>query len=77
MLLTEYDEAAAMGLFKEEGRKEGWEEGRKEGRAEGKILGAVETCKDLGMDNNSIVQRLMTKFSLTRTEAESYVLATA
>ncbi len=69
MLLTEYDEAAAMELFKEEGRKEG--------REEGKILGAVETCKDLGMDNNSIVQRLMTKFSLTRTEAESYVLATA
>lgn len=32
MLLTEYNEAEVMELFKEDGRKEGKEEGREEGR---------------------------------------------
>ena len=31
MLLTEYNEAETMELFKEEGREEGRKEGRKEG----------------------------------------------
>ena len=31
MLLTEYNEAATMELFREEGKKEGREEGKKEG----------------------------------------------
>ena len=31
MLLTEYNEAATMELFREEGQKEGREEGKKEG----------------------------------------------
>ena len=35
MLLTEYNEAETMELFREDGRKEGLEEGRKEGRNEG------------------------------------------
>lgn len=35
MLLTEYNEAEAMELFKEEGRQQGRVEGRAEGRAEG------------------------------------------
>ena len=39
MLLTEYNEAKAMELFREEGREEGRAEGRKEGRAEGRAQG--------------------------------------
>ena len=37
MLLTEYNEAEQMELFKEDGRREGRAEGRVEGRAEGII----------------------------------------
>ena len=36
MLLTEYNEAEAMELFREEGREEGRAEGRAEGREEGR-----------------------------------------
>ena len=42
MLLTEYNEAQAMELFREEGRAEGRAEGRVEGRAEGRAEGRVE-----------------------------------
>lgn len=42
MLLTEYNEAQAMELFREEGRAEGRAEGRVEGRAEGRIEGRAE-----------------------------------
>ncbi len=35
MLLTEYNEAEQMELFREDGRKEGLAQGRAEGRAEG------------------------------------------
>ena len=34
MLLTEYNEAEVMELFKEDGRREGREEGREEGQTE-------------------------------------------
>ena len=39
MLLTEYNEAETMELFREEGRKEGRQEGRQEGRKEGRADG--------------------------------------
>lgn len=53
MLLTEYNEAEVMELFKEDGRKEGREEGRKEGREEGKILARYED----GMPVEQIAQK--------------------
>ena len=40
MLLTEYNEAEQMELFREEGREEGRAEGREEGREEGRVEGA-------------------------------------
>ena len=46
MLLTEYNEAKAMELFREEGREEGRAEGRKEGRAEGRKEGRAEGRKE-------------------------------
>lgn len=48
MLLTEYNEAETMELFKEEGRMEGRAEGRMEGRAEGRIEGRAEGEDRLG-----------------------------
>ena len=45
MLLTEYNEAEAMELFKEDGRREGRKEGRKEGRREGRTDQAIETAE--------------------------------
>ena len=42
MLLTEYNEAEQMELFKEDGRREGRAEGRVEGRAEGRVEGRAE-----------------------------------
>ena len=41
-LLTEYNEAEQMELFKEDGRREGRAEGRVEGRAEGRVEGRAE-----------------------------------
>ena len=45
--------------------------------ARGKILGTVETCKDLGLSNAEIIQRLIDKFGLSQSEAEAYVLLPA
>ena len=42
MLLTEYNEAEQMELFKEDGRREGRAEGEIIGRAEGEIIGRAE-----------------------------------
>lgn len=42
--------------------------------AEGKVLGAVETMRDLDMDNETIIERIMKKYDLNRDEAEAYVL---
>ena len=48
MLLTEYNEAETMELFKEEGRAEGRREGRAEGRLEGRAEGRREGEDRLG-----------------------------
>ena len=42
MLLTEYNEAKTMEMFKEEGREEGRVEGLVEGRVEGRVEGLVQ-----------------------------------
>lgn len=47
------------------------------GREEGKIIGTVETYRDMGLDNNSIIKRLVEKYGLSRSKAEAYVLETA
>ena len=62
---------------KEEGRKEGRREGRKEGRVkgreEGKILGAIETMRDDGKDEQAIVSRLTSKYDLSAKQAKRYL----
>ena len=76
MLLTEYNEAEQMELFRQDGVKEGRKEGRKEGQKEGKILGTIETMRDDGKDDQAIIARLIKKYGLTEKEAEGYVLPT-
>lgn len=46
-ILTEYDEAETMELFKEEAREEGRKEGRAEGIAKGREEGREEAREEL------------------------------
>ena len=45
--------------------------------ARGAIIGAVGAYCDLGVSNNEIINKIMEKYDLSRTEAEAYVLASA
>ena len=58
MLLTEYNEAKAMELFKEEGREEGRIEGRLEGRVEGFELFALLVKRLLELGRSEDVARI-------------------
>ncbi|MBQ9564615.1 MAG: hypothetical protein IJU98_03405 [Synergistaceae bacterium] len=46
MLLTEYDEAATMEMFREDGRREGRLEGQREGRREGYFQALASLVRD-------------------------------
>ena len=63
------------------GRDEGWNAGlnagRNEGRNEGVIIGTVTTLRDIGMDDRTIISKIMDKYGLTQEMAESYVLTPA
>ena len=51
MLLTEYNEAETMQMFKEEGREEGFAEGRAEGLEEGHTKG-LEKGREEGREKD-------------------------
>ena len=53
------------------------EEGIAIGVDRGKILGTVETMRDDGKDDQTIITRLINKYGLTQAEAEGYVLPVA
>jgi len=57
-------------------RNEGINEGRSEGRSEG-ISGAVDMLRDIGLDDRSIITKIMEKYNLSQKEAEGYVLTSA
>ena len=44
------------------------------GVEQGKIIGAVEMLRDMGIDDHSIVEKLMDKYGLTQEDAEKNVL---
>ena len=48
--------------------------GVERGVEQGKIIGAVEMLRDMGIDDHSIVEKLMDKYGLTQEDAEKYVL---
>ena len=49
------------------------EEGREEGRTEG-ILALIATCLEFKIPNEDIIHRIMTNFSLSREDAERYLM---
>jgi predicted transposase YdaD len=72
MLLTEYNEAEAMELFREEGRAEGRAEGLAEGRAEGIVdtlislvqkglLSIKDAAAQLGITEVAFQQKMLGK----------------
>lgn len=64
MLLTDYDEAYTMELFKKEGYEEGYEEGFEIGRREGilKVLNLLESHGQISKETAEIeFQKMMNK----------------
>ena len=78
MLLTEYNEAKTMELFKEEGREEGRVEGREEGRAEGIDIGTINTyvalVEDGVIDTATAARRLGVTESQFRDRLETWII---
>ena len=58
------------------GLNEGMNKGLNKGRSEG-ISGAVDMLRDMGLDDKSIITKIMEKYSLSQKEAEGYVLTSA
>jgi hypothetical protein len=52
-------------------------EGINEGRSEGIIIGTVDTLRDIGLDDRSIIDKIREKYNLSQKEAEGYVLTSA
>ena len=66
------EKGMAQGM--EKGMAQGMEKGMAQGMEKG-ILGAIAICRDLGLDNNDIIARIIANFSVTRTDAERYLNA--
>jgi hypothetical protein len=56
-----------------ENRAQGLAEGRIEGMTEGGAKELIETCADFGVSREDILQRLITKLSLSPDEAEKFM----
>ena len=70
MLLTEYNEAETMELFREEGREEGLEEGRKEGIKEGRKEGILEILFTMVKDKILTISDAAQRAGMTADEFE-------
>ena len=62
----------ALEELKLEGRLEGRLEGKQEGIEEG-ILANIRTCKNFSISKEDTIRNLMKEFSLSESEAVSYV----
>ena len=71
--LAEEEAATVMYAFADQERE--FSKALRKERSEGKILGFVDALRDDGKSNQDIVDRLMTKYSLTQEQAEGYVKA--
>ena len=69
MLLTEYDEAATMELFKEDGRREG----RKEGRKEGLVEGIIKTLVSMVRKDRLTLKEAAEEADMTEAEFMKYM----
>lgn len=72
MCLTEYDEAEAMRMFKEEGREEGYEEGRTEERDRSVRLFILDKNED-AVPEGKIVEKLQRLYGMSGQDALAYV----
>ncbi len=70
MLLTEYNEAETMELFREEGREEGLKEGRKEGIKEGRKEGILEILFTMVKDKILTISDAAQRAGMTADEFE-------
>ena len=61
MSIYEYDEEKTMRMFREEAFEEG------------KIQATIEMCLDFNLPSDDILQRLMTKFQLSESQAQEYL----
>ena len=77
MLLTEYNEAEQMELFKEDGRREGraegLAEGRVKGRAEGLAEGTMKTLTALVKEGLLSIRDAANHAGLTEAEFEQHM----
>ncbi len=62
------DMCAAIEEMRFDAKAEGMAEGMEKG-----ILGAIEICRDLGLDNHDILVRITHKFPITQDEAQQYL----
>ena len=64
---------------REKGREQGREQGRKEGREEGRKEGIVNLVDvyrvEMGLDDETITDKIAARFHLTRGQAANYVRA--
>ena len=85
MLLTEYDEERQRMLDRKDGYEEGMEAGRLEGmkagkeagRREGIIDGAIDMLRDLGLDEDEIMERISSKYGISREEVAALTAGNA
>ena len=50
---------------------------REEGREEEKIIGTIETYREIGLDDQTIIKNIIMKYNLDQEEAEKYVFSVA
>ena len=65
MSIYEYAEEKTMRMF----RKECYEDGERNG----KIQATIEICLEFNLSLDAIVQKLMTKFQLSKNQAQEYL----
>ena len=64
MLLAEWNEQDAIESIKKAEHKEGLEEG---------IIGAVQILKSIGMDDESIINKISEQYNLSYDKAKTYI----
>ena len=76
MLLTEYDEERQRMLDRKDGYEEGMEAGMEAGRREG-IVGAIDMLRDFGLDEDEIMERVSSKYGISREEVAALTAGNA
>ena len=65
MSIYEYDEEKTLRMFREEGYEDG--------ERNGKIQATIEMCLEFNLSPDAIIQKLMTKFQFSESQAQEYL----